>query len=300
MTTALGFKARVGGGYVSLLDLFFPVGSIYHSTKATDPSTFMGGTWRRLQNVFLYAAGSKAAGATGGEESHTLTVAEMPSHNHSGTTDEIKYGTNWNPGNDWSYSVASRAEFSQTRGLVINNAGGGSRTTTCPRTSSSTCGSAPRSSFGRWSAWLTCPSSNGATEVPFSSSARSRWEGSTSARPTSSRPPFGRERLGRASLRARSSCRAVALRRAITPSARPEALRRSSCRLTLYRNSICNRLRETTKAALTGGALHLNTAGSNGNHRSSCSTEETDRTRTGRPIFPSICGGAPHSLREEA
>lgn len=82
MTTALGFKARVGGSTVPLLNLFFPVGSIYHSTKATDPSTFMGGTWRRLQDVFLYAAGSKSAGSTGGEESHTLTIAEMPTHNH--------------------------------------------------------------------------------------------------------------------------------------------------------------------------------------------------------------------------
>lgn len=82
MTTALGFKARAGGSTVSLLNLFFPVGSIYHSTKATDPSTFMGGTWRRLQDVFLYAAGSKSAGSTGGEERHTLTKAEMPPHNH--------------------------------------------------------------------------------------------------------------------------------------------------------------------------------------------------------------------------
>ena len=31
-----------------LLDAMFPVGAIYQSTKPTDPSTFLGGTWQAL------------------------------------------------------------------------------------------------------------------------------------------------------------------------------------------------------------------------------------------------------------
>ena len=67
-----------------LLNLVYPVGSIYMSVNNVSPQSFLGGTWVRIQDRFLLAAGSSyAAGATGGEASHTLTVSEMPSHSHN-------------------------------------------------------------------------------------------------------------------------------------------------------------------------------------------------------------------------
>lgn len=61
-----------------------PVGSIYQSTVDTSPQTLFGGTWERLKDRFLLAAGDTyAAGATGGEAAHTLTVEELAAHNHS-------------------------------------------------------------------------------------------------------------------------------------------------------------------------------------------------------------------------
>ena len=61
----------------------YPVGSIYLSVNATNPAELFGGTWERLKDRFLLAAGdSYAAGSTGGEAQHTLTVDEMPSHAH--------------------------------------------------------------------------------------------------------------------------------------------------------------------------------------------------------------------------
>ena len=63
--------------------LSWPVGSIYTSTKPTDPHELFGGTWEPIQDVFLYCAGPKhAAGETGGEETHTLIIEEMPKHSH--------------------------------------------------------------------------------------------------------------------------------------------------------------------------------------------------------------------------
>lgn len=63
--------------------LSWPVGSIYTSTKSTDPYELFGGTWKAIEDVFLYCAGPKhAIGETGGEETHTQTVEEMPAHNH--------------------------------------------------------------------------------------------------------------------------------------------------------------------------------------------------------------------------
>lgn len=41
------------------------------------------GTWEQVTDRFLLAAGSSyAAGSTGGAATHTLTINEMPSHNH--------------------------------------------------------------------------------------------------------------------------------------------------------------------------------------------------------------------------
>ena len=61
----------------------YPVGAIYISTVDTSPASLFGGTWERLKDRFLLAAGDTyAAGATGGEAEHTLTVNEMPQHNH--------------------------------------------------------------------------------------------------------------------------------------------------------------------------------------------------------------------------
>lgn len=66
-----------------LLNVVYPVGSIYMSVNSTSPATLFGGTWERIQDRFLLAAGSTyVAGNTGGEATHTLTVGEIPSHNH--------------------------------------------------------------------------------------------------------------------------------------------------------------------------------------------------------------------------
>ena len=65
--------------FVNLLDIVYPVGSIYQSMSATSPADFVGGTWTKIK-TFLYGADS--AHQTGGEATHTLTVDEMPSHTH--------------------------------------------------------------------------------------------------------------------------------------------------------------------------------------------------------------------------
>lgn len=61
----------------------YPVGSIYLSVTDANPAALFGGTWERIGGRFLLGADSTyAAGSTGGEAAHTLTVDEMPKHNH--------------------------------------------------------------------------------------------------------------------------------------------------------------------------------------------------------------------------
>lgn len=69
----------------NLINLIYPIGSIYMSTNEISPQTFLGGTWGRIQDRFLLCAGSTYSnGSTGGEAKHTLTANEsgLPNHNH--------------------------------------------------------------------------------------------------------------------------------------------------------------------------------------------------------------------------
>ena len=67
-----------------LLDLIYPVGSIYLSVNSASPDTLFGGTWEQIQGRFLLGMSSSyPAGSQGGEDTHTLTTTEMPSHRHT-------------------------------------------------------------------------------------------------------------------------------------------------------------------------------------------------------------------------
>ena len=67
----------------------YPVGSIYMSTSSTNPSSLFGGTWVAWGSGRVPVGINAADGnfnsveKTGGESSHKLSVAEMPSHTHS-------------------------------------------------------------------------------------------------------------------------------------------------------------------------------------------------------------------------
>lgn len=76
--TGIGSKDRQG-----LFNLIYPVGSIYLSVNATSPAALFGGTWEQIAGRFLLGAGAGyTAGDAGGEATHTLTISEMPAHNH--------------------------------------------------------------------------------------------------------------------------------------------------------------------------------------------------------------------------
>ena len=65
----------------------YPVGAIYISGNNTSPAYYFGGTWEKIEDKFLLAAGSTyTAGDTGGAETVTLTTATMPKHRHQITS----------------------------------------------------------------------------------------------------------------------------------------------------------------------------------------------------------------------
>lgn len=141
---ASAFQARDLASLV--LNAVYPIGSVYMSLNSVNPGDLFGGSWEQIQDCFLLASGNiYEAGSTGGEASHTLTVDELPSHNHSasanttgahthqiGTDKDIDYLAN---GDCWSvHNGASGASYmngstsstgSHTHTITVENQGGG-------------------------------------------------------------------------------------------------------------------------------------------------------------------------------
>tara|TARA_Y100000748_G_scaffold282648_1_gene263122 strand:+ start:98 stop:598 length:501 start_codon:yes stop_codon:yes gene_type:complete len=76
-----------------MLETIYPVGSIYiNAGVATNPGTLLGfGTWsafgtgRTIVGVDSSDTDFDAVRETGGSKTHTLTIAELPSHTHQTT-----------------------------------------------------------------------------------------------------------------------------------------------------------------------------------------------------------------------
>ena len=81
---ALQVEGTLTVGGKALLDMVYPVGSIYLAYNHTSPATLFGGSWERLAGHFLLAAeAGESIGETGGEREHTLTLNEIPNHDHT-------------------------------------------------------------------------------------------------------------------------------------------------------------------------------------------------------------------------
>lgn len=71
------------------LDNMFPIGAVYFTVTNTNPGTFLTGTWVRIAKGKTIVGVDEddtdfnTAEKTGGEKTHTLTIDEMPSHNHT-------------------------------------------------------------------------------------------------------------------------------------------------------------------------------------------------------------------------
>lgn len=80
-------------GNLSLINTFYPIGTVIENASADfNPNTaFPGTTWERIKGKVLVGVDEndddfKTSGKTGGEKTHKLTIAEMPSHHHSLTS----------------------------------------------------------------------------------------------------------------------------------------------------------------------------------------------------------------------
>ena len=105
----------------SILDLIYPIGSIAIGAK---PSI---GTWEKIQGRFLWASNTAhPAGSTGGAETVTLNIDQIPSHNHGYNSAIAVWGPSGTNngfaqvGGNWTGSDTAGGNYNHTA-----NAGGG-------------------------------------------------------------------------------------------------------------------------------------------------------------------------------
>lgn len=126
-----------------IVDLIYPVGSIYMSVKSTSPATLFGGTWVRWGNgrvpVGVDASQKEfnSVEKIGGEKTHRLTEDEMPAHQHFADNNDgeekltgnignmgFSAGSDEGAGNCYGLNWAYRSRRTDT-GIKTAAAGGG-------------------------------------------------------------------------------------------------------------------------------------------------------------------------------
>lgn len=139
LATQQSIKAYVDSAISAAKQALLPVGSIVVLGVSTNPATLYGfGTWTAIAGKVI--VGKDASGtfgtldATGGAETHTLSIAEMPSHTHTQNAHShpltpggnILGGGSGTPaglgtGSSWVYNTQSAASVTATN----QNTGGG-------------------------------------------------------------------------------------------------------------------------------------------------------------------------------
>ena len=115
----------------ALIDMFYPVGSIFITTVNTNPSSYMGGTWQRFGNGQALVGVNENDGdfnsvqKTGGAKSHTLDYSNFPARatiQKSWKGGTVSYST-WNGGNvnKGTWIVSTPYDMGEPYGKSISN-----------------------------------------------------------------------------------------------------------------------------------------------------------------------------------
>ena len=100
---------------------YFPIGYIYLSVSNVNPSTYFGGTWEQIKDVFLLSAGTTyAAGSTGGASTVTLTTSQIPSHTHGLNNHTHSVGAHSHGLNSHTHTYSKSATATDSHTLTVD------------------------------------------------------------------------------------------------------------------------------------------------------------------------------------
>lgn len=139
----------------SFIKTMYPVGSIYMSVNATNPSTYFGGTWvawgagRVPVGINTSDSNFNTVEKTGGAATVTLTTAQMPAHTHTFTGS--------------SATTSSKGAHTHNIGRDTDGGSGSSRYTVHSAGVSGAGGTSPTSSAGAHTHTVTANGTNANT-----------------------------------------------------------------------------------------------------------------------------------------
>lgn len=120
---------------IDLVDIIYPVGSIYISVNNTNPSILFGGTWEKIEDKFLLGSSSNyVLGDTGGSKD-----AIVVSHTHTQNSHSHGFGTNAavpkiSSSDNWAYTSKGKMTLATGNNYypysIENNNGIGEATST--------------------------------------------------------------------------------------------------------------------------------------------------------------------------
>ena len=135
--------------WVNLLDIIYPVGSLYFTNNDTSPAAIVGGSWTKIEEAVIRSGDE--VGYVGADD-HTITTNEMPAHKHSasgstgssgshthnmyvktnaasGSSRQVIQYSSDNTGGEWKWSSSNASSGSHTHSVsvTVNNTGGGKK-----------------------------------------------------------------------------------------------------------------------------------------------------------------------------
>ena len=96
-----------------MIDIFYPVGSVYISMNITSPATIFGGKWTQITDCFLWCT-HYSSKATGGDKK--IKVENLPSHNHG-----VDITSSDMSGDNYGRLINATLRDSQSEGRFIVN-----------------------------------------------------------------------------------------------------------------------------------------------------------------------------------
>lgn len=107
--------------FINMLEIVYPVGSVYISTVSTSPAGFIGGTWEQIKGATLAATGDNSfAGAASYGGSLKISINQMPRHEHANDI----YSANWSATEDTLPNRTNAVQWGEYTNQRVRSASG--------------------------------------------------------------------------------------------------------------------------------------------------------------------------------